>query len=181
MSNELNFSDLSLIELPVTGPDGKAYILKEATGKAAKAYRNALMACTTLGPTGKPQSIRNLADVEPMLVGMCLFHAEEGKNKGQPVSQSTIENWPAKVVKALFEKIKEISGLDEEETTIEVSLKKLLKREGAPCTPEQLASFIKSLPDDVKNSDEFKTLAKAFEEEPSKNSSASTTDGSPSA
>lgn len=108
MIDELNFDDLTPIELPVSVA-GKRYVLREATEAAACQWRNAMMQATELGSDGKPTRVRNLADTEPLLVSLCLFTAEEGK----PVPVATIKGWPARVVKRLFEKVKDVSDLDE--------------------------------------------------------------------
>jgi hypothetical protein len=50
-----------------------------------------------------------LANVEPLLVSLCLF-----RENGAPVLLATVRSWPARVVKSLFEKAKEISDLGEE-------------------------------------------------------------------
>jgi len=110
---ELNFEDVTLIEIPVK-IGGDQYILREATGEAAVNYRNAMLACTQLGESGKPQSIRNLASVEPLLVSYCLYYAD-GPKKGQNVPKQVILSWKNKIVKTLYEKVKEISDLDESE------------------------------------------------------------------
>jgi len=109
MTTELNFDDLTPIEIPVR-IQGKNYVLREASGDAACRYRNAVLACAQLTPEGKAVSVRNLADVEPLLVSLCLFD-----EKGNPVSVNQVRKWPARVVKALYEKAKEISDLDLEE------------------------------------------------------------------
>lgn len=112
-SEELNFDDVTLTEIPVK-IGGDQYILREATGEAAVNYRNAMLACTQLGSSGKPQSIRGLASVEPLLVSHCLFYAS-GPREGQNVSQKTILSWKSKIVKALYEKVREISDLNDKD------------------------------------------------------------------
>lgn len=115
--NELNFDDLALIEVPVSIGD-KRYLLREASGNVACKYRNALLNCTVLGPEGKPQTVRNMADVEPLLVSLCLFQLLEqpdGTVKERPAQLADVRGWPNRIVKALFERAKEISELDEEE------------------------------------------------------------------
>jgi len=103
----MNFN-VDLIEIPIT-IGGEDYVLREASGDAGCKYRNALLACTTL-TDGKPSRIEGMADVEPLLVSLCLF-----TQGGRPVTVPKVRSWPSRVVKALFEKIKEISDLDEEE------------------------------------------------------------------
>ena len=107
--NGLDFSDLTRVEVSVTVGD-KQYTLREATGDAACRYRNALLKCTELGPEGKPVRVIGMADVEPLLVSLCLFNEQN-----KPVHVNTVRSWPARIQKALFEKTKEISNLDDEE------------------------------------------------------------------
>ena len=108
MSEPLNF-DLTTAEIPVTIA-GDSYTLREASGDTACKYRNKLLACTQLGPEGKPSQIRGMADVEPFLVSLCLFNAED-----KLVPLHAIRAWPNRVQKKLFDTIKEISDLDEGE------------------------------------------------------------------
>lgn len=103
------FDDLALTEIPVTIGE-KSYTLREASGDAGCRYRNALLACTQLGPEGKPSQIRGMADVEPLLISFCLFD-----EKGKPVKGTTIRSWPNRMIKKLFDRAKEISDLDEDE------------------------------------------------------------------
>ncbi len=107
MTEEVLKFDLTPIEIPVEVGQFK-YTLKEATGEAVGKYRDAILDCTKLGPDGKPVSVKGLSGVEPLLVSMCLMD-EENKS----VRPSVIQAWPNKIQKALFEKIKEISELDE--------------------------------------------------------------------
>jgi hypothetical protein len=116
MSNELNFDSLTLIEVPVK-IQGKTYTLREANGDAAVAYRNASLRGMTL-EDGKVKKLDGIASVEPLLVSMCLFFIDDdGVEKN--VDELTVRSWPGRVVKAIFNKAKEISELDEEEDTVE--------------------------------------------------------------
>ena len=98
MTEILDFSGLEPIQVEVR-ISGHQYVLREASGKAAGIYRNACMAAITIGPGGKATAMKNLADVEPLLVSLCLF---DSNNKAVPIS--TITAWPSRVQKALFEK-----------------------------------------------------------------------------
>ncbi len=117
MTNELDFSDLTIVELPVLVAD-KTYTLREATEDAARQYQNALTKCTSF-VGGEFSGIKGpVADTKSLLISLCLFR-EDGKK----VSVDTVRGWPARVVKVLFDKAKEISELGEDEETVE-SLKK---------------------------------------------------------
>lgn len=117
MTDILNFDDLTPIELPFSHL-GKDYVLREATGEAACQFRNAQIACTTMGPEGKPKKFENVADVEPLLVSLCVWELlPDGKEKRVP--EATVRQWSARMQKRLFEKAKEISDLNESAETLE--------------------------------------------------------------
>lgn len=117
MSDSLYFDDITSVEVPVS-IGGKKYVLREADGDAACKYRNALLRSTKLGPDGRPSSIDGMADAEPLLVSLCLFEVydDKGQEKRRLVLPSTIRSWPARVLKALFKKVRDISDLEERET-----------------------------------------------------------------
>lgn len=113
---------------PQTEPvklSGKAYSLREASGDAATKFANARLNCIKLGPDGKPQTVRGVADVEPLLVSLCLFD-ETGNN----VPEATVRSWPARVQKVLYDRAKEMSHLDDLETeaAIQAQIETLNKR-----------------------------------------------------
>ncbi len=110
MSEELKFS-LERQEILVSiegGGEVKTYTLKEADGNAAIQYRNRIMEAIRPSAEGQPTAYKGFAEVEPMLVSLCLFNGD-----GQTVPLSTIKSWPSRIQKALFNKIKAISDLDE--------------------------------------------------------------------
>ena len=101
----LNLDDVLPVEVPVQY-GGKAYLLKEATGDASCRWRNAALKTAKLGPDGKPVSLEGVADLDPLLVSLCLFEPD-----GKPVPLPVIRSWPARVQKRLYEKAKSISQL----------------------------------------------------------------------
>jgi hypothetical protein len=105
--------DLSDNEIPITVGD-KDYTLKEASGDAVCKYRNMMLNCMEGLVDGKPSKVRNIADCDPFLVSLCLFD-----EKDKHVSLSVVRDWPNRVQVALFEKVKEISDMQDEEKTIE--------------------------------------------------------------
>ena len=110
MSEELKFS-LERQEILVSiegGGEVKTYTRKEADGNAAIQYRNRIMEAIRPSAEGQPTAYKGFAEVEPMLVSLCLFNGD-----GQTVPLSTIKSWPSRIQKALFNKIKAISDLDE--------------------------------------------------------------------
>lgn len=76
--------------------DGKQYEMREMDSNQHTKYKNALISCGELGADGKPTRFQGLADLEPLLVSLCLFDSE-----GYPVSLDVIKTWPGRVVQAL--------------------------------------------------------------------------------
>ena len=105
----IRFDSFALHEEPVFLGD-KKFVLREASSGAATRYRNALLDCATMGPEGKPSKLSGMASVEPLLVSLCLFEED-----GKPVPLAEIERWPSKIVKRLFNRVKDVSDLDEAE------------------------------------------------------------------
>lgn len=103
----IDFSDFSVREVPVVFPN-KSYVLREASGAIAAAYRNESLKCTQFGTDGKVTSVEGMADLEAKLVHYCLMEGD------QRVPLDTIRAWPERYVKQLFAMAKEMSGLDEE-------------------------------------------------------------------
>lgn len=106
--SEFDFSDLSVIEIPVS-IDGKQYFLREADGEAEAKFRNALMEGVEIGPEGKPVRVRGSADAEPLLVHLCLW--DKAYPEGRRVPLDRVKAWPSRVVRKLFNKAKEISEI----------------------------------------------------------------------
>ena len=164
----LDFSDLEIKEEPVITPDGKEFTLREANGKAATDHRNAVMACTIFGPDGKVVGVKDLSSVEARLVAACLWD-----DKGRNPAVSLIQSWPARVQKALFEKVKELSDMGEDSPLRDLFIK-ALSREDSPITLNDFSDWIKSL------GPEYSRLERLFtsSRESAKNSQAATTNGS---
>lgn len=172
MSNQraetIDLGDISLIEVPYR-IGGNDYVLKEADGEATCAYRNAVFKATELGPDGTPVRIRNMADVEPLLVSLCLFNED-----GRRIDQNFIRKWPNRIQKALYDKVKEISQLDEP-SPLKGQLESALSLDNSPCSFERLQDFVEKLPDD-----QYKALKKFVEidsEQSAKNAQKGTQDG----
>lgn len=136
-------SNLSLAHIGVRF-QSRNYLLVEALGDAVAQWRNAQLAGTTLrqsdGSDTKTIALGGMADGEPLLVSLCLFHP--GKNgelvldgRGnvdtrQRVPLSVVRGWPHRVVNCLFERVKKMSGLDQTETvdSLEKSIASSRKR-----------------------------------------------------
>jgi len=109
----IDFGSCLLQEVPVV-VEGKNYVLKEATGSAATAWRNAKAESIKLR-NGKPVGFsKGPTDSDPFLVSLCLFNSE-----GNLVPKETILSWPDRIQKTLFERLKQISDLSEADDTLE--------------------------------------------------------------
>jgi hypothetical protein len=88
------------------------YELREATGEAATAWRNAKTEALQL-KDGKPVGAKGMASTDPLLLSRCLF---DPSNKLVPLV--TILAWKDKVQKMLVERLLEISDLATSDDTI---------------------------------------------------------------
>jgi len=128
MQKSHDFSDLKVIEIPVTTPDGQHYVLSECSEAHAARWRNARMRgmqVEQLDRRGTHQKFSNLpgvGDLPALLLSGCIFPADENfvRVKGQrPVSQQVIATWWPRVVKPLYEDALDINELREEAETVE--------------------------------------------------------------
>jgi hypothetical protein len=104
----IEFDSVLLITTPIVIA-GCQYELREASGDASAKYRNAMLACSTLGPDGKPTKMEGLADVDFFLLSLCLFDSATGHS----VPECEIRSWPDRICTALINELKEISGMTE--------------------------------------------------------------------
>lgn len=127
LSQEMNFDDLQPIEVPIKFRN-RSFGLREASGDTAVKYRNAMLESTKLGPDGKPTSVKGMANIEPLLVSMCLIEYiadKEGKVRERPVNEATIRAWPNRILKPLYDKAREISALKEDDETEDALIKQI--------------------------------------------------------
>lgn len=155
----LDFSTLTIQEVPVTGPDGKHYVLREANGRTATEHRDAVISASQFGPDGKVTGIKGLAAVEARFVSSCLWD----ENNRNP-SVQLIQSWPARVQKTLYEKAKELSEFTDE-APLREALELALKRDDSPIVYEEFCKWVNTLKED-----EFKPLVRLFGKPISKNS-----------
>lgn len=111
MSQPFDFSDddVRVREIVVTlGAKGK-FTLREADEETACMYRNIAMDKTVL-KDGKVSGVSGFADLEPMLVGQCLFDSN-----GVQVGSDFVRKLPARIVKPLFNWIQDNSDMKNKE------------------------------------------------------------------
>lgn len=121
-SNEIDFGDLTPIEVPVR-VQGKRYILREPSGAAVKSWQRLALLGTemTFDDNSGTRIMRNFSGVagnEAMLISQCLYMPDaEGKiilldsgdaDPRQLVPERKIDFWPHRIKKGLFEKLEEM-------------------------------------------------------------------------
>jgi hypothetical protein len=122
MSEPLVFNDITPIEEPVVVGETK-YVLRECNGGAYVQYQNARQNCYVY-EDGKLKQVRDIANLEPLLASLTLF-MEDGKTL---VSEVTIRAWPSRVVRAIHDRAKEISGMVPPVTTLEEQIAELQRQ-----------------------------------------------------
>lgn len=115
----LNF-DLERVEVPVT-VGGKDYVLLEIDGAGWAKYqsardRTARVSSDTSRGVLQIRHGDGLPDTAFLLLHLCLFEraGPEAGAKLRPVPLDRIKGWPHRVIKPLFEKAREISGITDD-------------------------------------------------------------------
>lgn len=119
--SEIRFDDITPIEEHVF-VGGVDYLLRETSGDAAVRYDNVRLDCYEYQDS-KLVKVQNLANLEPLLVSLCLF-----STGGLPVCEATIRAWPARVQKALYIRAREISRMNEPAASLEKQIEVLQKQ-----------------------------------------------------
>ena len=88
----------------------KAWKLKELTGKERNRYLNKMTSRVRSGKDGKAISITNFEGFQADLLKICLYDEND-----ELVTEDMIEGLPSSTQQVLFDKAKEISGLDNDE------------------------------------------------------------------
>lgn len=122
----LVFESLEPIQVPVK-LGTKDCFLQEASESGASRYKNAALKGTKVTENAdgsKHASVDGVSETEVLLVSLCLFEkTENGGHKN--VDLSFLKTLPHRIIRPLFEKAEEISGLKRKETKDE--LRKRLK------------------------------------------------------
>ena len=144
MSTEINldFSDLQPIEIPFEY-NGKKYILREASGAVAKRFNNERTNRVKYGLTGRAESFRDIADLAPLLVSLCVT-----TESGQAIPQTVIETWNDKVIQRLFKTAKEISFLEDKVFDAGTVVESLLKEASCPINADEFRAWVLTLSDE---------------------------------
>lgn len=145
--------------------DGKDYLLKEASGGMVNQYRNAVMTGTTLGSDGRPVRILNLGDANSLLVSFCFFSTKELEGKivtDKLVGIQQLKLWPARIQESLIARLKEISDLEDQESTERELFLEACKRNDCPIDKSIIFNWVEIL---RKEDEKFQPLVDFFKPE----------------
>jgi hypothetical protein len=136
---EIRFDDITPIE-EMVHIGGTDYVMRETSGDAAVKYDNARIRGYEY-QDGRLVKVHDLADLDPLLVSLCLFMTD-GKT---PVSELTVRSWPARVQRTLCMRAREISGMNEPPQELEKQIEEterqldLLRRQLAESVGQEQA------------------------------------------
>jgi len=106
---------LQTIDVELENPENKEvekFILREMDGVARDSYISFISKRMKSDSKGDTQ-VTNFDGLQANLLHSCLFRVtDQGKETAVPMG--TIQKWPSRVVGALFDKAKEISGMDDD-------------------------------------------------------------------
>jgi len=136
----LDFSDMEPFVLPFS-VGGKEYELREPTCLAKKRYTNERLSRLTMHK-GVVSAIRDLGDLEPILIASCTF--EKGAKKS--VEISLVESWPARITHKLFEAAKSLAFEKDEKDLPVDQLIEALEQENSPFGKSAFLDWVKNLP-----------------------------------
>lgn len=115
MAEKLEFSlERAEIEVDLTDPKTgitTTYYLIELDGKGRDAYLTNISGRLVSGKEGS-QTVKNFDGLQSALLSRVLFVQDGDKRK--PVPDETIQAWPARVQTALFDKARDMNGLNED-------------------------------------------------------------------
>ena len=114
--DEFDFGSLEIIEIPVVGPNGKKYILREASGEAAARFNSMRGKCAKYADGGVSE-VSGVGHIPLFLLSLCLLNTKEDEtaNLHSPIVLSVVQGWPERVVKKLYAKALEISEIDQDD------------------------------------------------------------------
>lgn len=114
--------DVENLRVPVTirfKDTGKTekYYLTDASGGAAVQFKNAQMSGVVMdmnvedGSKPRVSGVKNIADLEPLLVSLCLFHEKDDS----PVPLNVVKSFPYRIIRALYDKAYKMSDFEEKQ------------------------------------------------------------------
>lgn len=135
----MHFETLDPIQVPVT-IGTKKYILQEASEAVAVKFNNARLEAARFND-GKLSSVKGAADVEPLLVHGCLFEVMSKENEPLKLgflAKGFIDGMKASIVRELYKRALEISGLEDKDTieTIDKKIEQLQQQRSQLVAPK---------------------------------------------
>jgi hypothetical protein len=107
---ELRFSlKRKSLVIVLEGESGEERVtMRDLSGAQRNKWLTSMGDRIKFGPNGKPQGFKTFDGLHSSLLTMCL------SRDGVPIAREEIEEWPAEVQSKLFDKARELSGLDSE-------------------------------------------------------------------
>lgn len=105
---------LKIVPIVIEDENGvpQDYVLRELNGDERDTYTADMGRRTTM-QNGKPTGLSDYKNLYSGLVALSLRMVDSSGNY-RGVKQDVIQKWPSTVITALFRKVKEISGLDDD-------------------------------------------------------------------
>jgi len=103
----LDFSDMTEQYKIVKMPSGKKYMLKEASGAATAAWRNAQLSGVTMSSEGKPVSLGAVGNLQLVLLCKCIYD-EKGDNL---IPAEEISKIPDRFLMPMYDWVTRVSEL----------------------------------------------------------------------
>ena len=95
---------------------GSGYEVREATAEAVVAYREKIFSGVSRGKDeNQVTNLSGLPVSQCLLVSKCVFEVSNGQPLATSVPMQTVMKWPERVVKSLYDWIKRVSGLANED------------------------------------------------------------------
>lgn len=126
--------------------DKKHYTLKEASESTQAKYKSLASKGATL-QDGKVTVGTHIGELGTFLVSQCLWECDDAGCPSKPVAESTIKNWPGRIVKQLADKAEEISGLKPQDSPERKAILSMLRNSNGsfPMAETQFREHIKGL------------------------------------
>lgn len=122
-ANDFNFSDEPIVFGPFS-IGKRSFVLKECSEAAYTAYRNSINRSVRRSNEDTKLVYQDGGqEADTLLIQRCLY--EVVGEKQVPVTLVFVEELPRKISSKLYDKIREISGMDDEEETIALLEKRI--------------------------------------------------------
>lgn len=111
VNQDMDDLSLDLIEVKVK-LNGKPHVIVSADSDTATEYRNISLKHVIMRDAKIEGKLMGLAESEPYLVSRCVFMIDADGNR-HPYSLDAVKSWNSSAVKKLYNKIRDISDLEE--------------------------------------------------------------------